>query len=200
MLDFFKELSKKTGKDRRSLSEAGLWKDKIGIYLSSRSHLSARFWICDSNFARSLFARPSFLSTTSMRCLAAATTRLNAVRARALAGFSTAFFGSLIPSERMVSVARSTQPPEYGANAGMPKRSVMVAAKESVTVSSPCTTKMWDGFYLNPSIQFRRPFISACPLIPARTSIRALTSTFSPKSRTDSGLLSTSLRPRVPTA
>ena len=136
MLDFFKELSKKTGKDRRSLSEAGLWKDKIGIYLSSRSHLSARFWICDSNFARSLFARPSFLSTTSMRCLAAATTRLNAVRARALAGFSTAFFGSLIPSERMVSVARSTQPPEYGANAGMPKRSVMVAAKESVTVSS----------------------------------------------------------------
>lgn len=139
---FFKELSKKTGKDRRSMSEAGLSGKIRSVFICPSRPFVSKILDLWLEFCK-IFVCKTFIFKHNIHEVfwAATTTRLNEVRARALAGFSTAFFGSLIPSERMVSVARSTQPPEYGANAGMPKRSVMVATKESVTVSSPCTTK-----------------------------------------------------------
>ena len=114
-----------------------------------------------------------FLSTTSMRCLAAATTRLNAVRARALAGFSTAFFGSLIPQKGWYRLRDQHSLRSMVQMPGMPKRSCDGSSERICNRILSMYNKMWDGFSLNPSIQFRRPFISACPLIPARTSIRA---------------------------
>ena len=149
------------------MSEAGLWKDKIGISSVVTIPFVSKILDLWTRILQDLCLQDlHFKHNIHEGCLAAATARLNAVRARALAGFSTAFFGSLIPSERMVSVARSTQPPEYGANAGMPKRSVMVAAKESVTVSLPCTTKMWDGFFesINPVQKTIHIGMSADPL------------------------------------